>query len=281
MESSAQPSTTALLSDYDLELRDNGAPTTDYINASVPGTNYNNVGDSPNISTTEDCPVVEVCAPAALKGGYTFDVEVNGDIFTVVVPTGGVTEGQVFTAQTQRKIDDTHRIPQNAWKDNFFDIFRYGPFHSSFMLALCCPLLGLGQVMTRLNLTAIATPSSSPPPSKSAFYIMLFLTFLYFVVPWPIFKFSYFFLLFPLAAWRMRRFVREKYSIPPYLEQVIPADDPRFSWIPLGCIEDGCLSCCCRPCVIAQLSRHTAMYDTYDGNCCSSSGLPPYAPFMV
>jgi len=289
MENSAAPSTTALLSDYDLEFRDD---STRLNSLNIDSRNNSNTtsaafGESgptttspPEVATTDNCPIVEIIAPAPLKEGYTFDVEANGNIFTVVVPQGGVKSGQVFRVQTQTKIDDTFRIQTNAWKDGFFDLCRHGPFHSSCMLALCCPLLGLGQIMTRLNLTWYITPASTPPPAKKSFRIMLLITLLYILFASPITRIFYLFTIF-LAAFRMRSYLRHKYSIPPYLYNVIPADDPRFSWIPVGVIEDGCLSCICRPCVISQMSRHTAMYDTYDGACCTSSGLPNYAPFMV
>ena len=53
--------------------------------------------------------------------------------------------------------------------------------------------------------------------------------------------------------------------------------------LPICCAEteDYCLGGCCFPCVVSQMNRHTAMYDTYEGSCCSSNGLPKHAPRMV
>lgn len=53
--------------------------------------------------------------------------------------------------------------------------------------------------------------------------------------------------------------------------------------VPFGCdvVEDYLLSCFCAPCVVTQMSRHTAPYDTYDGSLCSSNGLPEHAPAMI
>jgi len=50
-----------------------------------------------------------------------------------------------------------------------------------------------------------------------------------------------------------------------------------------GCdiAEDYIMACVCQPCVISQMNRHTALYDTYEGSCCSSNGLPSHAPLMV
>ena len=53
--------------------------------------------------------------------------------------------------------------------------------------------------------------------------------------------------------------------------------------VPFGCdvVEDYAISFLCGPCVLMQMSRHTAPYDTYEGSCCSSNGLPSHAPSMI
>ena len=50
-----------------------------------------------------------------------------------------------------------------------------------------------------------------------------------------------------------------------------------------GCdvVEDYCVSCFCLPCAVSQMNRHTAPYETYEGTCFSSNGLPVHAPVMV
>lgn len=45
--------------------------------------------------------------------------------------------------------------------------------------------------------------------------------------------------------------------------------------------EDACLAAACLPCVTAQMARHTADYETYHAQCCSPTGLSPYAPTSV
>ena len=49
--------------------------------------NRNNNSNTRNIQMNEDIlyPIVEVVAPATLRCGYTFDVEVNHEVLTVVV----------------------------------------------------------------------------------------------------------------------------------------------------------------------------------------------------
>lgn len=52
-----------------------------------------------------------------------------------------------------------------------------------------------------------------------------------------------------------------------------------------GIETDGCQTCLmstfCRPCVTAQLARHTADHATYPYNMCNERGLPVYAPVVV
>lgn len=61
------------------------------ISSSSSSTNYvQNFGAAANnhdggSNSNFDYPIVEVVAPASLRAGYTFDVEVNHDIFTVTV----------------------------------------------------------------------------------------------------------------------------------------------------------------------------------------------------
>ena len=65
---------------------------------------------------------------------------------------------------------------------------------------------------------------------------------------------------------RTRSLVREKYSIPE--ENCV------------GC-EDCCCGFFCNCCVIAQMARHTADYDTYPAACCTKTGLPSNVPGIV
>merc|ERR1740136_492935 len=106
---------------------------------------------------------------------------VGGRVLTVVVPRKGVVKGQVFEAQTQAPMDESPEflsVPQGFWKDGFFDFCRLGPMHPSIVLAVCCPLLALGQITTRLGLKWNGEPTSEPSQIKLTFLIFLFLTVL-------------------------------------------------------------------------------------------------------
>ncbi len=56
-----------------------------------------------------------------------------------------------------------------------------------------------------------------------------------------------------------RESIRDKYQIP---ESTC-----------IGC-EDCMCATFCMSCTICQMGRHTADFDTYNGNCCSRTGLP-------
>jgi hypothetical protein len=67
----------------------------------------------------------------------------------------------------------------------------------------------------------------------------------------------------------LRRFVRQKYAIPPNLSGTG------------GDLEDCCCSCWC-PCLVSsQMLRHTTDYDVYPATCCTERGIPPHAPSIV
>lgn len=103
----------------------------------------------------------------------------EGITFTVVVPNGGVSEGQRFIVPfTPRAVavavpaDSTtaaaiatakskhqgnggvaHGIPTGIWRDGLCDCCRFGPFHPHFLCALCFKPCLLGQIMTRMKMT--------------------------------------------------------------------------------------------------------------------------------
>lgn len=291
MESTAEnPTTTSLLANDEFLIDD---------------PSRRNDGGGNNIHTTASptaqkiYPVVQVVAPENLNGGFTFDVEVNHEILTVTVPMGGVFKGQTFKSQTQARIVESNRelrVPMGGWKDGLFDFLKYGPFHSSFCLAICCPLVALGQVYTRLGLSWNGAPSDKPN-STSAFKIMVAISFLCTSVfrliddRATLHLISILFMIFTAAlAGRTRAYMRNRYDIPAdsvnnthmsSAEERIGCHDCHDNSPQCYAVEDYVTACICQPCVISQMSRHTALYDTYEGTCFSSNGLPKHAPQMV
>jgi len=228
-------------------------------------------------------PVVEVTAPATLGPGYTFDIMTDGRVLSIVVPHPGVREGQVFEAQTQAPMDQSQevlRVPEGFWKDGFFDFFRFGPLHSSLVLSCCCPLVAIGQITSRLGLKWDGEPTNDPDKIKNTFKLFLFLTFLnMFTSSWLSWIFGTYCVL---VIARVRSHMRGRYALPPTLAKIIPNDNPRCSFSEdYYVVEDYCLPIVCGPCTISQMSRHTAMYETYEGVYTSATGLPPHVPLMV
>lgn len=280
---------------------------------------------APSSGHPSSLPVVEVIAPASLRAGYTFDVEVNHEVYTVAVPYGGVTVGQKFRAPTQPKIEESttlYRIPLGLWKDELFEFCKFGPCHPSFLLSFLFPLISLGQIYTRLDLRWNASPHPYPPSNTNAFKTMVAITLLYMFAKQVIagMEMSYhtlylvnlaYMIIIAILVGKTRKVMREMYDIPGtftmlsrnnsffarifgygsshsnlyHTDQDIVHDttDDENDILPLCCAEteDYCLGGCCFPCVISQMNRHTAMYDTYEGSCCSSNGLPKHAPRMV
>ena len=231
---------------------------------------------------------------------YTFDVETNGHRYKITVPYGGMKEGSSYEIEVEPHVPESRasfRITVGSWKDHMFNCLSYGPCHPSFLLSCCCPLVAVGQIMTRLNLTWNASKVqdvsyNGPKPFLLAVVITAFVI----MIPIPVFIFIYAIILVLMTA-RVRAYIRRTYYIPSTLSTLFstsrnggrnlePEDDE-----PTTCsgvilhsaspCEDVLISYFCRPCVISQMIRHTAMYDTYPGACCTPTGLPPHAPDMV
>lgn len=168
----------------------------------------------------------------------------------------------------------------------------------------------LAQVMQRLNLNWLAKPTTGVPPKT--FYTVFYLTAAFFVCqhtlalamravlppgnstnnngynpydtntsnPEGDIPASFYVLYFLQRAiyWafivyvliitiKTRHYIRKKYAI-----RAQNCDES---------IEDCCCSFWCQGCVVCQMARHTADYDTYSARCCSSTGLSPDAPAIV
>lgn len=239
-------------------------------------------------SSSNAQPYLEVVAPATLQEGYTFDVEVNGHTFSVKVPVGGVEEGQKFNVPFSTGLNcyssmaiPRASVPVGHWKDGLFDCFKLGVIHPLLWNARCCLLVALGQVNNRLKLTWLGNEGTIAQ-TVTTFRIFLLISLVHFVVTIlvslpdvnayiyarSIFNFLDF-LFWLFAAFliiKTRNHIRSKYSIP---EQNCR-----------GC-EDICCAFWCSCCTVAQMSRHTADYETYTGLCCSETGQGRHAPSIV
>jgi len=225
--------------------------------------------------------MVEVTAPATLKAGYIFKASYNGILFDVVVPTGGVVEGQNLVVPFDPKATEYGTAEViGYWKDDLCACTRYGLCHPSIINACLIPLVLLGQVMTRLKLDWSAKPAPAGEWMKT-FKIMAYITIIYTVLyiflspatpddPAPLFScISFAYGVFTLVVvTRTRRIVREQNEIP----------ETRC----VGC-EDFCCAFWCGCCTVSQLARQTADYDVEDACFFTNDGLPPkeLAPAIV
>mmetsp|Transcript_7920 Transcript_7920/g.11426 ORF Transcript_7920/g.11426 Transcript_7920/m.11426 type:complete len:258 (+) Transcript_7920:155-928(+) len=234
--------------------------------------------------------MVHVVAPATLPAGYTFEALVNEDpdkTFTVEVPSTGVNEGDSFLAPLPESFDARRlRAPTGRWKDGLFDFCSLGVLHPHLWCAMCCPQVLMAQVMTRMNLTWLGEPGPVLS-TKTTFkvvvaivvsYIVFSQALAYAALPYdPEYVPSYIAILRGIGAtlfsvWSLyslcktRENVRAMYTIKE--EQCV------------GC-EDLCCSFWCSCCTVAQLARHTGDYETYQGACCTESGLPDGSPHVV
>ena len=185
-------------------------------------------------------------------------------------------------------MSDVYRIqaPTGRWKDGICDCCSLGVYHPHVWCAFFCSKIAMAQVMTRMHLTWLGEPGPRTA-TQNTFKVVVMLLMSYWVysmalevasLPYRQNPAPLYITIMKLVgsllwiAWtsyamcRTRQSIREQYSIP----------EQRCS----GC-EDFCCSFFCTCCTLAQMARHTGEYETYEGKCCSSTGLPVDAPFTV
>lgn len=121
--------------------------------------------------------VAQVVAPSNLEEGYVLDVVLDGKTCGVIVPPGGVKEGESFQGEVVHDVktakassdDVVHFIPEGKWRDDCCDCCSLGCCHPLFWLTWCCPwckykIYG-DQRVTRNKATAVCavTLESMPP----------------------------------------------------------------------------------------------------------------------
>lgn len=246
-------------------------------------TKYTQVA-TPVIAEAVAAPLVTVTAPATLDAGFRFEAEFDGAPFLVTVPKGGVIKGQKFEVPF---IQSTQFSPSyGKWKDDLCNCCSFGPFHPSFLNAMCCPLLLLGQVMTRMEMNFCGLPGS-PEQVQNTFKYLLYIWLGYVVVGVffgpkdtaeddddvqpinPIYSlYGSFLMIYTLVLmYRTRRAIRERYDIP----------DETTCRVTNDC----CCSFWCGCCTISQMARHTADYDTSPAHYCTKTGVRTAAPVMT
>ena len=151
-----------------------------------------------------------------------------------------------------------------AWKDSLFACTRYGLIHPSLVCACFCPLILLGQIMTRLKMDWKGN-ETSPVEWNKTFRTMLlvglFCKIALFgtVIVESILVSCYLYYLTYLLI-KVRKYVRDRDQIP---------SEGCTTW------EDINVSICCIPCATSQLARQTANYDQEIAYYLTQDGLSP------
>mmetsp|Transcript_32051 Transcript_32051/g.48739 ORF Transcript_32051/g.48739 Transcript_32051/m.48739 type:complete len:799 (-) Transcript_32051:314-2710(-) len=213
--------------------------------------------------------MINVVSPADLPTGYKFEAEVDGRRFLATVPEGGVKKGEGFQCAMKEVEIEGNKVPTGAWRDRICDCFRFGWKEPLLWNTLLCPLLVLGQVMTRLSVDALGRPLNK---RVNAWGHMIGVTL--FWVAGNVFIFSghhykmmktlaisvpdyiamtflnvcmLAYAIYAVAA--TRQVVREKYHIREH-----------------RCydLEDVTMATVCLPCTVGQMARHTGPNDEGD-----------------
>lgn len=157
-----------------------------------------------------------------------------------------------------------------AWKDSLLACTRYGLIHPSLVCACFCPLILLGQIMTRLKMDWNGN-QTSPVEWNKTFRTMLLVGFFCEISIWSsmssingsilcaVLEWSYLYYLVFLLI-KVRKCVRDRDQIPSK-----------------GCTtwEDIGVSICCIPCATSQLARQTSNYDQEIAYYLTQDGLSP------
>lgn len=231
---------------------------------------------------------VNIISPLDLPSDFQFQAHIGDQSFIATVPQGGVKKGEEF--QNALVVNDEiakittntiHRI--GRWNDGMFACFTFGPLHASVLNSFFCPMISLAQVMTRLKVGWLGLPGRQHR-FNDTFRISLLLSMfvviincLLYYLPHSKFVFGGFSLLqvvlfgvfntfvsiyFIVNTVITRRRLRERYMIPTEHS--------------CGRFEDALFTFPCSFLVLMQMHRHTADYDTYSAQCCSSNGLPTH-----
>jgi len=129
--------------------------------------------------------LVSVIAPATLPEGTTLQAEVDGKTVTVVVPEGGIGEGEKFEApnleeavanviaQNKLNVVPPNVIPVGKWRAALFACCE--TCWCPMFMGWCCTPVLLGQIMQRVNFGWFGCPnevSSKPPPVCMVFFFV-------------------------------------------------------------------------------------------------------------
>mmetsp|Transcript_13528 Transcript_13528/g.19960 ORF Transcript_13528/g.19960 Transcript_13528/m.19960 type:complete len:289 (+) Transcript_13528:79-945(+) len=275
---------------------------------------YNDRQECLTPTSSDDYPeqeMIRVIAPAALDEGYSFEAMVDNEPFVVVVPPGGVKEGQEFEVPypalekdreddepldtpLSTKSDDTDEVPVQSysyeddqgvpterWRTSLFsccDVVTQATFWTAWM---CYPIL-LAQILTRLKLTWKAR-DGAPAEETSLTFNRIIITYCFVLGSLgilPIVSYGILFgatLFFLYIGILLRHTMRKKYKIP----RIACCQGSKVEKRCHPYCEDTCCMVFCGCCSVIQMSRHTHNDKEYPGACCTTNGLIYGSPEIV
>jgi Cys-rich protein (TIGR01571 family) len=256
--------------------------------------------------STTAAKLVRIVAPATLNSGFTFEAIVDNKSFLVVVPEGGVKEGEEFEIphpnyddddededdedkdpdspisnvhripddeEVQRLLHDEYGVPRGGWRTTLCSCCDVCTQATFWMAIFCIPIL-YAQILTRLHLTWKA--EEGKPEETIMTFNRIVMTLLFILAFGTIPMISYIgiiisFCIFVYVGAKLRTYMRTKYDIPASI--LGRRIHPKF--------EDFCVSCFCACCSGIQMARHTHDDKEWPGSCCTTTGLEYGAPDIV
>jgi Cys-rich protein (TIGR01571 family) len=190
-------------------------------------------------------------------------------------PAGGCIIGQIITVPFNPRANES---PTLGWKDDIFDCTKFGFIHPSFLTACCCPLILMGQIMTRLKLDWLA--KEAPDGTwKDTFRRMIYITIGYFILHMVLaptdpsipssLLYNFVMLVYTVYLVYLVAMVRKK----------VRERDQIAEETCIGC-EDVVCAFWCGCCTISQLARQTADYELDNAQFLAPDGLTSAPPVM-
>jgi Cys-rich protein (TIGR01571 family) len=253
---------------------------------------------------------IRVVAPETLEENFTFDILVGGQPVTVVVPSGGVTEGEEFEVPYPPHLDDEDEersegdesgqdndsIQQNDENDEN-DKAPHGQFRVSllsccdvvtqatFWLGFCCLPVLLAQVLTRLGMkwNGQETQYRSLDGERDEYgndqplqqrHTEKDTTFNKIVLALVgALTLGHIPVVGTLVVFLfyLVMMVWIGGNLRRYMRQRYSI--PSKVRVLPGGLEDRCTMCCCGCCAVIQMARHTHDDKNYPGSCCTTTGL--------
>jgi len=217
---------------------------------------------------------VKVEAPSNLEEGYQLTADVEGTSVVVVVPEGGVKQGEIFegevlenvatslsatTPETTKTLKGT-LAPTGQFRDGLCDWTEINCTGQCWF-GFCCSPVMLAQMLGRMGMNWMGSKAGSAAEARKSYMIIWFIWLFFVLLYWLPFVGWILAIFVTFYGTRLRMAVRAQYQIPA-----------------TSCGGDGIEDCCCvfwcGCCSAIQMTRHTHDQSEYPYSCCTYHGLP-------